>query len=164
MPLMLRNCIGPPSATIIRRESFVQYCENLQWLVDVFQYAEILDKTQFAFTPKALIYSTTDAEHQITNSCQNNPGLLIYEYLYYFEQIQKWGQTNLTPYIAYLNELILKYGIKQESEIRQYGFTGQIPREMLQVFGLSAPRKQLKLLGLKIYRKANDVLRSLGYQ
>lgn len=162
MPLMLRNCIGPPSSTIIRRECFKKYRENLQWLVDVFQYAEILDKSQFTCTPKALIYSTTDAEHQITNSCQNNPGLLIYEYLYFFDHIKKLDQIQLGPYIAYLNELILKYGIEQESEIRQYGYEGDIPPQTLEIMGLSSIGKRLKLLELKIRRKANDALRTAG--
>ena len=162
MPLMLGNCIGPPSSTIIRREHFKRYRENLQWLVDVFQYAEILDETEFAFTPKALIYSTTGAEHQITNSCQNNPGLLIYEYLYFFEHIKKLCQINCHPYINYLKELILKYGIEQESAIRRYGYEGNIPPEILEVLQLSSSRKQLKLLELKIRRKANAVLRAIG--
>lgn len=162
MPLMLRNCIGPPSSTIIRRKFFQRYRENLQWLVDVFQYAEVLDKTEFAYTSKALIYSTTNAEHQITNSCQNNPGLLIYEYLYFFDHIKKLGPIKLDPYIAYLNELILKYGFKKESEIHQHGYEGDIPSQTLEVMGLSSMGKKLKLLELKIRRKANDVLRSMG--
>lgn len=162
MPLMLRNCIGPPSSTIVRRECFKNYRENLQWLVDVFQYAEILESTKFAFTPKALIYSTTDAEHQITNSCQNNPGLLIYEYLYFFDHIKNLGQVNCAPYIAYLNELVLRYKIKQVSEIHAYGYQGVIPREILEVLGFSDARKQLKLLELKIRRKVNEVFLGLG--
>ncbi|WP_353427826.1 glycosyltransferase [Polynucleobacter sp. MWH-UH19D] len=161
MPLMLRNCIGPPSSTIIRREYFKRYRENLKWLVDVFQYAEILDKTKFTFTSKALVYSTTDAEHQITNSCQNNPGLLIYEYLYFFDHIKTLGQINLDPYVAYLNELVLKYEIKRESEIRQYGFMGDIPSQTLKIIGLPSLGRRLKLLELKIRRKANDVLRAM---
>ena len=162
MPLMLRNCIGPPSSTIVRRECFKSYRENLQWLVDVYQYAEILESTKFAFTPKALIYSTTDADHQITNTCQNNPGLLIYEYLYFFDHTNNHGHVNCTPYIDYLNELVLKYKIKQKSEIRAYGYQGAIPGEVLQTLGFSDTRKQLKLLELKIRRKVNEVLLGLG--
>lgn len=162
MPLMLRNCIGPPSSTIIRRSHFKKYRENLQWLVDVFQYAEIMDKTEFAFTTKALIYSTANAEHQVTNYCQNNPGLLIYEYFYFFENFKKIGLEKSSAYIAYLTELILKYNIKQELEIRQYGYDGLIPREVSRALELSSIGKKLKLFELKVRRKANEILRAMG--
>jgi glycosyltransferase involved in cell wall biosynthesis len=161
MPLMLRNCIGSPSSTIVRRECFKSYRENLQWLVDVFQYAEILENTQFAFTSRALIYSTTDAEHQITNSCQNNPSLLIYEYLYFFDCINDLDHVNCSPYIDYLNELILKYKIKQEHEIRATGYQGVIPHEILEVLGFSDVLKQWKLLKLRFRRKVDELLLNL---
>lgn len=161
MLLMLRNCIGSPSSTIMRRECFKSYRKNLQWLVDVFQYAEILDKTEFAYTSKALIYSTTDAEHQITKSCQNNPSLLIYEYLYFFDRINDFDHVNCSPYIDYLNELILKYKIKQEHEIRATGYQGVIPHEILEVLGFSDVLKQWKLLKLRFRRKVNELLLNL---
>ncbi|APC05319.1 hypothetical protein AOC10_01635 [Polynucleobacter asymbioticus] len=156
MPLMLRNCIGPPSSTIVKRECFKAYRENLQWLVDVYQYSEILEQTSFAYTPKALIYSTTDAEHQITNTCQQNPGLLLYEYLCFFNNFEKLSPTKNTAYLNYLIELVLKYGINNEREIRNIGFDGAIHPHLIKVMNFSNAQKQLKLLELKIRRKINE--------
>jgi len=158
LALMLKNCIGPPSATIIRRQSFKPYRENLKWLVDVFQYGEILADTNFVATPKPLIYSTSDAEHQITHFFKHNPKLVVYEYLYFFDFFQKNHQEKISPYISFLAELLIKNNIDSQSDIRKLGFEGPIPSELDGVLGLSHNKKRLILLALRLKRKLHELV------
>ena len=156
MSLMLKNCIGPPSATIIRRQSFKPYRENLKWLVDVFQYGEILADTNFVATPKPLIYSTSDAEHQITHFFKNHPRLLLAEYFYFFDFFKKDHQKRASRYLNYLAELALKNDIQSASDIRQLGFEGPIPSGLDGVLGLSHNKRRLMLLVLRLKRKLHE--------
>lgn len=158
MALMLKNCIGPPSATIIRREFFKEYREHLKWLVDIFQYGEILKDTHFTATQKPLIYSTSDAEHQVTQFFKRNPQLMLAEYLYFFDFFKKSDHKMASPYSNYLAELVLKNHIQTEADIRQAGYAGPIPSQVEDVLGLPDYKKRQILWMLRLKRKLHEFL------
>ena len=152
--LFLGNFIGPPSSTIIRRASFVEYHENLIWLVDVAQYIQILQNTGFAVTQKPLIMSTTQATHQITNICTGNKRLNMYEFFYLFDDIKSLIPTELRHiYISHLIELVYKYNMRSIEEIHQSGYEGVLPVEILSSLKSSSLRRAWVLFKFRLTRR-----------
>jgi len=129
--LFYGNYIGAPSSTIIRRESFLEYDENLMWLVDIAQYINILRNTGFVATQKPLNVNISNWSHQITNFCVGNKQRNIYEYFYLFDDIISLVPNELRKiYINNLIHLIYKYNIRSLEEIRQLGYEGALPLEI----------------------------------
>ena len=156
--LFYGNFIGTPSSTIIRRTSFVEYPENLIWLVDLAQYIRTLQQTDFIATQRPLVISTTEAAHQITNTSIDNKRLNIYEYFYLFDQIASSIPTILRHvYVSRLVELIYKYGIRSIEEIRQSGYEGVIPPTIsasISAYSKSSSLiRALELFRLRLYRR-----------
>lgn len=84
--LICANFIGSPSATIYKKNS-VFFDENLKWVVDLDFYISILLKNKnFTFINEPLITTTNQAQHQVTNSCINNPEVELYEFCYLIDK------------------------------------------------------------------------------
>lgn len=81
------NWIGAPSATIIRNKHQL-FDENVKWLVDIELYMRILkDNPRFEYTKKPLV-SIGVGEAQLTNSCESNWHLQLYEYKYVLNKLR----------------------------------------------------------------------------
>lgn len=152
--LFYGNFIGPPSSTIVRRASFVAYHENLKWFVDIAQYIQVLQNTGFVATQKPLIISTTQASHQITNICTESKRLNMYECFYLFEEIKALIPVESRHiYISHLIELIYKYNVRSVEEIRQSGYEGDLPVEILSSLKSSGLTRIWKLFKLRLSRR-----------
>lgn len=149
--LFLQNIIGPPSATIIRRSSFVEYDKNFVWLVDVAQYMQILQKTSFVATQKPLIVSTTQAPHQITSSCLKNKNLNIFEFFVLFESIEnRIPAETYQQYIDKLFEIIFDYKVKSIDDLKLCGFNRKIPDPIVYYFDKPQYMQKIDELRLRI--------------
>lgn len=153
--LFLRNVIGPPSSTIFRRSSFVEYDKALVWLVDIAQYMQILQKTSLVATQQPLIVSTTQAPHQITSSCHKNKNLNIFEHFTLLESISnRIPAEKYHQYIDKLFETLFKYNVRSLDEIRLCGFTGKIPEPIVSHFAKPVLLQKMLEFRLKIYKIA----------
>ncbi len=152
--LFCGNFIGPPSSTLIRRASFVEYRENLVWLVDIAQYIHVLQSSGFVATQKPLIVSTTQAAHQVTKLCAGNERLNIYEYFYLFDAIRRQiPAESRQAYIDQLIELIYTSRARSVEDIRQSGYDGDIPAEILSSLHSSALTRSWELFRLRLSRR-----------
>lgn len=153
------NVIGPPSSTIIRRESFVEYDEKLVWIVDIAQFIRILCKTNFVASKKPLIVSTTQAPHQITSYCANNKRLNIFEHFYLFDSLRtSMPEASQKAPISKLIELIFTYNIRSIKEIRQTGYEGLIPEEVIESLKSPTIIRFLQQIKWKLSRRFNQLM------
>ncbi len=83
------NFVGPPSSTMYRRSLNIHYDQHLVWAVDIAFYIDVLNHSpQFVYLPEALMTTTNNAGHQITNEFINNK-IEIKEYVYLFRKVPK---------------------------------------------------------------------------
>ena len=160
--LFYGNFLGPPSATIIRRSAFVDFDRNLVWVVDIFQYIEIILRNGFVSTSSALIFNEIDRPNQITRRCENNIYLNIYEYFYLYKKIC----INIPEHIkkAYLNHLLAMvrtYDIKSESEIRAAGCGNDIPDEIRFALSESSFTRKYLLTRYRMVKRSKSFLNKL---
>jgi glycosyltransferase involved in cell wall biosynthesis len=74
------NCIGAPSATIVRNGLGIEYDRRMKWLVDVDYYYRVLMRNgRFAYAPEVLIGTPTNATHQVTETCRDDARVEIGE-------------------------------------------------------------------------------------
>ncbi len=152
--LFYGNFIGPPSSTIIRRASFREFPENLVWVVDIAQYIQILQDTTFVATREPLIISTTQAAHQISADCVGNEQLNLYEYFCLFERIKSSIPIESRGvYIDKLLELVFSYNSRSPDDIRQSGYQGELPAEILSSLRCSSLIRSWKLFKLRLSRR-----------
>jgi len=149
--LFYRNFVGPPSSTIIRRTSFLEYADNLVWLVDIAQYIGILRRTDFVATQKPLIVSTTQAAHQITSASHADPRLNTYEYFRLFNEIESSIPAGLRHlYVGHLLKLAYRFGSLSLEHIRRSGYDGEIPVEVVSALNGSSLHRAWELIKLRL--------------
>ncbi|WP_149135383.1 glycosyltransferase family 2 protein [Cupriavidus campinensis] len=86
--LFAGNFVGAPSTTIYRREFALDYDTRMKWLVDLDFYIRILQEgADFAFSPRPLICTPTNAAHQVTEECRDSGRIELYEYSLLFGKV-----------------------------------------------------------------------------
>lgn len=117
--LISGNFMGSPSAIIHRKISIV-YDESIKWLVDVdFYITCLLQNNNCCFINEPLITTTNQAQHQITNSCLNNPNVELFEYCYMLNKYATRIEFNKEIENVFLN-LFYNYGINNLDELITY--------------------------------------------
>jgi glycosyltransferase involved in cell wall biosynthesis len=142
-PLVLfrNNFVGAPSTTIFRRSVNIFFDKNLKWLVDFDFYIRLLSKNKnFKYTNEVLTV-TFKPEGRVTDSCENNKEVEIFEYFYLLDK-QK-NDEMLVRSSEYRKALIRvinickKYSVNSIREIRSCGYIGDIPKPISQFFKLN---------------------------
>jgi glycosyltransferase involved in cell wall biosynthesis len=83
------NIIGAPSATIYRNRLGIEYDQRMKWLVDIDFYIRVLQQNpSFIFSQEALVVTTSGANHQITNTSENNAEVEMLEYVILYKKIE----------------------------------------------------------------------------
>lgn len=83
--IFLENCIGAPSATIVRNK-YIILDENMIWEVDMEWYFRILKNNNlFIYTTEPLV-SIGRGETQVTQTCLNNTRLRLEESYYFLSK------------------------------------------------------------------------------
>jgi glycosyltransferase involved in cell wall biosynthesis len=117
--LISGNVMGSPSATMHRKMPIV-YDEKLKWLVDVDFYITCLFRnTNFCFINEPLITTTNEAQHQITNTCLNNPQVELFEYCYLVDKYATCIVFNKAIKNVFLN-LFYNYGINNLNQLKPF--------------------------------------------
>lgn len=131
--LLWGNRVGSPSATIYRRQDQERYDRKLKWVVDTEFYYRLLLKNPFVkLANRPLICIDNSTLGRVTNECQTNRSIQIYENLYFYMKINK---RNL-PYIyyaRYLWSLFRRYQVNNHSDFFECGVDYPIPFIILSI-------------------------------
>lgn len=94
--LFLGNLVGAPSATIYKRTLNIEYDARMQWLVDIDFYIQVLRANpNFVYSPEALVVTTSNAAHQVTEVCRNNIEIDFGEHALLYHKIISEGLPSL---------------------------------------------------------------------
>lgn len=150
--LFLGNIIGSPSATIFRKNAYVQFDGRYKWVVDFDFYIKILKKNPiFSFTQNVLTANVHDS-HNVTNSCEKNAEVDLIEHLELFNELLKDNSTLQFRFyfLKFFLEYFAKYGITNNKYIKNLGFKGRVPIMLkFLIFITNLRFFRLKLLGKK---------------
>lgn len=147
--LFAGNFVGAPSTTIYRREFALDYDVRMKWLVDLDFYIRILQNgTEFAFSPRPLICTPTNAAHQVTEVCRDSGQIELHEYSLLFEKVG--AKVAETPEIrGQWYRLFEKYRIRSRRSFLKYGVAQPEPAEYFDKLIASYRRRRfLTLHGL----------------
>lgn len=126
--LFFGNLIGAPSATIYKKNPVKEYDRNLKWVVDFdFYIQRLMINNSFVFSEKPLISTTSGTSHSITNECENNGNVEVFEYLYLFDKLFKNRFIIEKKYFSFFRKLFNKYNIKSIKEIKKIGYNKRLP-------------------------------------
>ncbi|HTE24081.1 glycosyltransferase family 2 protein [Flavitalea sp.] len=117
--LFFGNIIGAPSATIYRNLPQTEYDTSLKWVVDFDFYIRFLLKTRtFNFTDQPLISTISGANHNVTNICENNAEVELFEYLLLYNKIKKSPFIIQNDHFTFFRQLFAKYNIESLRDLR----------------------------------------------
>ena len=131
-------------------------------MVDIAQYVQILCSHTFVATQEALIYSTTQAPHQLTSTCLNSKNINIYEYFYLFDSFRnRIPPEQFKFYIDKLLEALLYFGVNSTDEIKASGYKGRIPVEIERFLASSRLVKNMVYFKFKFKRLYKSFIRTI---
>jgi glycosyltransferase involved in cell wall biosynthesis len=120
--LFLNNFVGAPSVTIFKRDVGILFDTKLKWTVDLDFYMQVLNQNQnYAYNPEPLVNITNGASHQVTNLCQNNRQVELFEWFYTYRKISKFNKKTLWRHQRFLINLLIKYNVNKVEELRCFG-------------------------------------------
>ncbi len=158
------NFVGAPSATIFRRKASSEFDRKLKWLVDVDSYISILRKNGcFVFATKPLVCVTSGAEHQVTNVCEGNRCLELFEYLHLYKKLS--GRVIVRArHLPVLLALFRKHKVVDRKAFDECGCGKLVSREVLIVgSAYFLFERAMKITGLwSVLRAARRRLREKG--
>lgn len=112
--LFLSNRIGAPSVVIFRNGKHLNknllFDSNLKWVVDIDFYLQcLLQNNNIAFLNEVLI-NIGISKTQITNTCQNDDGIRLYEQLYLYNKYKSHlqGDKYQKALVAFIDQLNIK--------------------------------------------------------
>lgn len=137
--LLNGNYIGAPSAVIYRNKTNLLFDKNTIWFVDIDFYYQILSKNNSIAVSDLDAISIGLGDSQITVQAENDKIINIKEFFYLLD---KWQINKLknTIFEDSAFNVLQKYNIKNKREIREIGYKGNLPVDIILIF-------------IKIYRK-----------
>ena len=98
--------------------------------------------------------AASTAESVGDGACIGDARLNLYEYFYLYEKIESNIIDSVRKKcISYLVEIIYKYGVYSEYEVRQAGFDGNLPKEVLSALGESNVAREWYLVKRRLLSK-----------
>ncbi len=159
-PLVLfkNNFVGAPSTTIFRRKNDIFFDRNMKWLVDFDFYIRVLSiNNKFEYSNEVLTV-TFRPEGRVTEFCENNMEIEIFEYFYLINKIHK--NPKLSASREYKKSMIRvinvckKYHVHSVKQVRASGYNDDIPKHIQVYFRINTFNK---FLG-KVYFKFLNVI------
>lgn len=152
--LYSNNFIGAPSTTIFRRSVNMFFDNNLKWLVDIEFYIRMLSGNKnFVYTTEMLTV-TYLAEGRVSDECENNKAVEVYEFLYVLQAIfgrkKLYSASALRGCVLKAIAICEKYGVKNSRDLDLFGDTGSLPAAFNKWLSL----QNLAPLSAKLYRKS----------
>jgi glycosyltransferase involved in cell wall biosynthesis len=123
--LFYANRIGAPSVVLFKRTDFI-FDENIKYLVDLEFYIKLIKtNNQFAYTKEALVNIGIGPE-QVTNIFMNNKKMLVFEYSYTFQKLNKSFRSFRWYYMAFW-DLLDSLNIQSAATLKEFDWQGEIP-------------------------------------
>jgi glycosyltransferase involved in cell wall biosynthesis len=123
--LFYANRIGAPSVVIFKKSDFF-FDKNIKYLVDLEFYIQLLKvNNNFAYTKEALI-NIGIGPGQVTNIFMNNKKMLVFEYSYTFQKLNKSFRSFRWYYMAFW-DLLDSLNIQSVAELEEFDWQGEIP-------------------------------------
>jgi glycosyltransferase involved in cell wall biosynthesis len=124
--LLIKNVIGSPSNTIIRRSAFQKFDCSLKWLVDVDWYIKLINANcNIVYNNKSLIVSYHGTAEQITGTVSKNKNMLIKEHIILLERYSELLKDKLLFILFQI--LFKKYYINSIKDIKDiYDFNSSL--------------------------------------
>lgn len=150
--LFFGNIIGAPSATIYRNGLGIEYDQRMKWLVDIDFYIRVLQQNpSFIFSQEPQVVTTSGANHQITNSSENNAEVEILEYALLYNKIGSKLDTALCAERVWFR-LFEKYRIYSLRDLERLAFNSIFHKdEFLTNFFNIYHEKWLSRLPYRVY-------------
>jgi glycosyltransferase involved in cell wall biosynthesis len=141
--LFAKNIIGPPSVTMHRNNQNLFYDNKTKWVVDIDFYIRWLKELKVEYLDKVLI-NVGMSEEQVTVDCVNNRKVQVPENFYLLNKMGRKKLNNLIIYDAWWR-LIRNLEITAIEHIKESGYDGEIPRNIVRMVGMQRllPRKLL---------------------
>ena len=126
--LFSKNIIGPPSVVLYKRNDQIGFDNQLKWLVDIDFYIRYLSSAKAFYTSQVLI-NIGISDIQVTKESFRNRNIEIPESLLLLRKTGFDSFRNIFVFDA-LWRLMRNLEIKNEQEIRESGYSGQIPSQL----------------------------------
>ena len=123
------NIIGPPSCVLYKQKEDIWFDKRLKWLVDIDFYFRYLSVTKPVYIPSVLV-NIGISETQVTKDSFGNRNIEIPEY---FHLLAKTGPAVLGSLLVFDAwwRLMRNLDIRKTQEIREAGYSGDIPGKIL---------------------------------
>ncbi len=123
--LFEHNILGPPSIVMFQSNVKQYYDVNLKWFVDLEYYLTMMDKEPALYIDKPLL-NTSYNDTQMTNSCFNNPAVVIPEALYI---LKKHGLGFINDIMVYDSfwRMIRNLKIKNPTVLEEHSAGNPVP-------------------------------------
>ncbi len=133
-PLLLfkNNIVGAPSTIIFRRKEDLLFDKNMKWLVDLDFYIRILSTNKNFEYSNDVLTVTFKAGGRVTEFCENNMEIEIFEYFYLINKLNKNPKLirskGFRRAIVKVINICKKYTINSIDEVRSSGYNDEIPK------------------------------------
>jgi glycosyltransferase involved in cell wall biosynthesis len=128
--LFTGNIIGAPTAIIFKNSGNIFFDNKLKWLVDLDFYIRFFQRNNsFVYTYQPLVI-TFAAKGRVTDYCDGNKEVEIFEYFYVFQNILHQNSyrsiKNIKTNLLFLISICKRHSIKSTKDVRQIGYKGEI--------------------------------------
>jgi glycosyltransferase involved in cell wall biosynthesis len=143
--LICENVIGPPSATIYKKDSLLEYDKQLKWLVDIDYYIRYLKREPYYYIDKCLINIGISAE-QVTQSSFRVAEVEIPEHFHVIEKLGSAALRSIAVYDAFWR-LMRNLNIRTLEQIVEAGYKKRIPPQVESIIAIQnkIPRALLQV-------------------
>jgi glycosyltransferase involved in cell wall biosynthesis len=115
--ILFANLLGPPSIIFLRKSALIHFDVHLKWLVDIEYYYRLFKANKnWVYTRKPFVTSVNNAEHNVTNKCESNAEVEIYEYTYLFNRVIR-GFFISCRFLILISRLFVKHGLFSIDEV-----------------------------------------------
>jgi len=139
------NFIGPPSVVLHKKNLDFLYDDRMKWLVDIDFYIRYLSVGRSSYIHKTLV-NVGISDRQVTKNAFRNRTIEIPESFLLLEKTGVKILKNIAVFDAWWR-LIRNLGIKNEENIRQSGYDGNIPSK---ITGMIRAQQKIPAQWLKI--------------
>ena len=127
--LLFANLLGSPGGLCYMRNDDA-YDVHLKWLVDVEFYIRLMKKNKLFYIDEPLVSTVINADHNITNDCEDNRDVEIPEYAHIYRKFTRLGFVNFMNvfwYFKNFSRLMYRYGIFSSAELASMPIQGKWP-------------------------------------
>jgi glycosyltransferase involved in cell wall biosynthesis len=124
--LVAANRVGPPSATIFKKDTSIEFDKRMQWLVDIDFYIRYLKKHPPAEYISQNLVRIGISSSQVTRSSFGNPEIEIPERMMLGEKLDRTSVRHVRVFDSWWR-FLRNLSIRDMSQIEKSGYKGKIP-------------------------------------